>query len=111
MKEKGRINISDSKNSLTIHAKYSLPQGQVVKGEMKINILFSSGEKIQPSFEHLKLGPLDIPILFIRRITNARLIVTPTPGWPLTTNIKSLKILPRKIEINQKIMSKFISSN
>ena len=100
MKGKGNINVSGSKNSLTIHAKYSLPQGQVVKGETKINILFSSGEKIQPAFEHLKLGPLDIPILFIRRITNARLILTPTPGWPLTTNIKSLKISPRKIEIN-----------
>ena len=100
MKGKGRINVSGSKNSLTVHAKYSLPQGQVVEGETKINILFSSGEKIQPVFEYLKLGPLDIPILFIRRITNAKLIVTPTPGWPLTTNIKSLKISPRKIEIN-----------
>jgi len=100
MKGKGNININGSKNSLTIHAKYFLPQGQVVEGETKINILFSSGEKIQPAFEYLKLGPLDIPILFIRRITNARLILTPTPGWPLTTNIKSLKISPRKIEIN-----------
>ena len=100
MKGKGRINVSGSKNSLTVHAKYSLPQGQVVEGETKINILFSSGEKIQPVFEYLKLGPLDIPILFIRRITNSKLIVTPTPGWPLTTNIKSLKISPRKIEIN-----------
>ena len=100
MKGKGNINVSGSKNSLTIHAKYSLPQGQVVEGETKINILFSSGEKIQPAFEHLKLGPFDIPVLFIRRITNAKLILTPTPGWPLTTNIKSLKISPRKIEIN-----------
>ena len=100
MKGKGNIKVSGSKNSLAIHAKYSLPQGQVVEGETKINILFSSGEKIQPAFEYLKLGPLDIPILFIRRITNARLILTPTPGWPLTTNIKSLKIFPRKIEIN-----------
>ncbi len=100
MKGKGNINVSSSKNSLTIHAKYSLPQGQVVEGETKINILFSPGEKIQPAFKELKLGPLDIPILFIRRITNARLILTPTPGWPLTTNIKSLKIFPRKIEIN-----------
>ena len=100
MKGKGNINVSGSKNSLTIHAKYSLPQGQFVEGETKIKILFSSGEKIQPAFEHLKLGPLDIPILFIRRITNARLMLNPTPGWPLTTNIKSLKISPRKIEIN-----------
>ena len=100
MKEKGTIKINGSKNSITINARYSLPQGQVVDGETKINILFSPGEKIQPAFEYLKLGPLDIPTLFIRRITNAKMILTPTPGWPLTTNIKSLKISSRKIEIN-----------
>jgi len=77
-----------------------LPQGQVVERETKINILFLSEEKIQPAFEYLKLGPLDIPILFIRRITNARLILTPIPGWQLITNIKSLKFSPRTIEIN-----------
>jgi 4-amino-4-deoxy-L-arabinose transferase-like glycosyltransferase len=103
MKRKGTIKISGSKNSLTIHAKYSLPQGRVVEGETKINILFSSGEKIEPAFEYLRLGPLDIPILFIRRITNAKMMLTPTPGWPLTTNIKSLKISSRKIEINSDI--------
>ncbi len=100
MKGKGRINVSGSKNSITINARYSLPQGQVAEGETKINILFSPGEKIQHTFEYLKLGPLDIPTLFIRRITNAKMILTPTPGWPLATNIQSLKISPRKIEIN-----------
>ena len=100
MKEKGTIKVSGSKNSLTVHAKYSLPQGQILEGETKVNILFLPGEKIQHSFEYLKLGPLDIPTLFIRRITNAKMILTPTPGWPLATNIQSLKISPRKIEIN-----------
>jgi len=95
--------VSGSKNSLTVHAKYSLPQGRVVEGETKVNILFSPGEKIQPTFEYLKLGPFDIPTLFIRRITNAKMMLTPTPGWPLTTFIKSLKISSRKIEINPDI--------
>jgi len=103
MKGKGIIKVNGAKNSITIHAKYSLPQGQVVEGETKINISFSPGEKIQPAFEYLKLGPFDIPILFIRRITNAKMILTPTPGWPLATNIQSLKISPRKIEINPDI--------
>ena len=100
MKGKGTIKVNGAKNSITIHAKYSLSQGQVVDGETKINISLLPGEKIQPTFEYLKLGPLDIPTLFIRRITNAKMILSPTPGWPLATNIQSLKISPRKIEIN-----------
>ncbi len=103
MKGKGTIKVNGSKDSITIHAKYSLSQGQFVNGETKVNILFSPGERIKPSFEYLKLGPLDIPTFFIRRITNTKMLLTPTPGWPLTTNIKSLKISPRKIEINPDI--------
>jgi 4-amino-4-deoxy-L-arabinose transferase-like glycosyltransferase len=103
MKGKGTIKVNGAKDSITIHAKYSLSQGQIVEGETKVNILFSPGERIKPSFEYLKLGPLDIPTLFIRRITNTKMLLTPTPGWPLTTNIQSLKISPRKIEINPDI--------
>ena len=103
MKGKGSIKVNGGEDSITIHARYSLQQGQIVEGETKVNILFLPGEKIQPSFEYLKLGPLDIPTLFIRRITNAKMILTPTPGWPLATNIQSLKIYPRKIEINPDI--------
>ena len=100
MKGKGTIKVSGSKNSITLKAKYFLSQSQIAEGETKINILFSPGEKIQPVFEYLKLGPFNIPTLFIRRITYAKMILTPTPGWPLATNIQSLKISPRKIEIN-----------
>ena len=103
MKGKGAIKVNGAKDSITIHAKYSLPQGQVLDAETKVNILFSPGERIRPSFEYLKVGPLDIPTLFIRRITNTKMLLTPTPGWPLTTNIQSLKISPRKIEINPDI--------
>ncbi len=103
MKGKGTIKVNGAKDSITIHAKYSLSQGQAVEGETKVNILFSPGERIKPSFEYLRLGPLDIPTLFIRRITNTKMLLTPTPGWPLTTNIQSLKISPRKIEINPDI--------
>jgi 4-amino-4-deoxy-L-arabinose transferase-like glycosyltransferase len=103
MKGKGTIKISGSKHSIIVKTKYFLSQGQIAEGETKMNILFSPGEKIQPAFEYLKLGPVNIPILFIRRITNAKMILTPTPKWPLETNIQSLKISPRKIEINPDI--------
>jgi 4-amino-4-deoxy-L-arabinose transferase-like glycosyltransferase len=103
MKGKGAIKVSGSKNSITLKAKYFLSKGQIAEGETKINILFSPGEKIQPAFEYLKLGPLNIPILFIRRITDAKMVLTPTSRWPLETNIQSFKISPRKIEINSDI--------
>ena len=103
MKGKGTIKVSGSKNSITLKAKYFLSQSQIAEGETKINILFSPGEKIQPVFEYLKLGPFNIPTLFIRRITNAKMLLTPTPKWPLETNILSLKISTRKIEINPDI--------
>ena len=103
MKGKGTIKVSGSKNSITLKAKYFLSQSQIAEGETKINILFSPGEKIQPVFEYLKLGPFNIPTLFIRRITNAKMVLTPTHKWPLETNIQSLKISTRKIEINPDI--------
>ena len=103
MKGKGNINVKGSKDSLTIKAKYSISQDQVVEGETKITILVDPGKKIWPEFEHLKLGPFDIPTLFIRRITKGKMFLSPTPGWPLTTNIQSLKISSRKLEINPNI--------
>ena len=103
MKGKGTIKVSGSKNSITLKTKYFLSQSQIAEGETKINILFSPGEKIQPVFEYLKLGPFNIPTLFIRRVTNAKMVLTPTPKWPLETNIQSLKISTRKIEINPDI--------
>jgi len=103
MKGKGTIKVSGSKNSITLKAKYFLSQSQIAEGETKINILFSPGEKIQPVFEYLKLGPFNIPTLFIRRITNAKMVLTPTHKWPLETNIQSLRISTRKIEINPDI--------
>ena len=103
MKGKGNIKLMGGHNSLTITAKYVLAQNQFLKGETKINVLMDPGKTIQPDFEYLKLGPLDIPIIFIRRITNAKIFLNPTPGWPLETNIKSLKFSPRKFEINPDI--------
>ena len=103
MKGKGEAKVTGSKNSITIHAKYALSPDQVIEGEAKVNILMEPEKKIWPEFEYLRLGPLDIPILFIRRITNTKLSLQPTSTWPLITNIKKLKISPRKFEINPNI--------
>ena len=103
MKGKGKIKVVGSKNSLTMHAKYTLIPGQVLEGKTKISILMEPGKIIRPVFEYLRLGPLEIPILFIRRITSTKLSLQPTPGWPFITNIKRLNISSRKLEINPNI--------
>ena len=103
MKGKGKVKLTGGKNSITINAKYLLNKNQSIKGKTKINILMKPGKSIQPTFEYLKLGSFDIPILFIRRITNTKLILDPTPSWPLKTNIKSLRVSSRKFEINPNI--------
>ena len=103
MKGKGNIKLKGENNTLTVNAKYFLSKNQILKGETKINVLMDPEKTIQPDFEYLKLGPFDIPIVFIRRITNGKIFLNPTPGWPLKTNIKSLKFSPRKFEINPDI--------
>jgi 4-amino-4-deoxy-L-arabinose transferase-like glycosyltransferase len=100
MREKGTVKIEGIDNGLLLHATYNLPQGQTVEGSAKIKLLFTPGERIEPLVESIKLGPLDIPRIFFRRITDANIVLTPTPGWPLETNIHTLRILPRELQIN-----------
>ena len=97
------LKLVGSKNSLAIYAKYALSPSQVLEGRTKLSMLMEPGKKIWPVFEYLRLGPLEIPILFIRRITSTKLSLQPTPGWPFITNIKRINISSRKLEINPNI--------
>ncbi|MBT5029396.1 MAG: phospholipid carrier-dependent glycosyltransferase, partial [Nitrospina sp.] len=76
MREKGTVKIEGSDNGLLLHATYNLPQGQTVEGSAKIKLLFTPGERIKPVVEFIKLGPLDIPSIFFRRITDANIVLT-----------------------------------
>ena len=100
MKEKGLVKIEGFNNGLLVHIVYTLPQGQTLEGLIRINFLFSPGQMIRPVVESIKLGPFDIPRVFFRRITDAKIILTSTPGWPLETNIQTLQVHPRKLQIN-----------
>lgn len=100
MRGKGQVKIEGFDRGIMLHARYNLPQDQTVEGSAKVNILFSPRGKIKPIVEFIKLGPFDIPRIFFRRITDANIILTPTPGWPLATNIHTIRILPRKLQIN-----------
>jgi 4-amino-4-deoxy-L-arabinose transferase-like glycosyltransferase len=100
MKEKGTVKIEGFDNGILLHASYSLPQGKTLKGSARIKLLFSPGKHIKPIVEYIKLGPFDIPPVFFRRITDKKIILESTPGWPLETNIQTIQIHPRKLQIN-----------
>ena len=100
LKGKGIIKVKGLNDSLVLDAQYDLGNGKSITGSIKINLLFSPGESIRPIFESIKIGPFDIPDIFFRKITNAKIVLTPTKGWPLKTNIQSIKISPRKLYIN-----------
>ena len=103
MKKRGKVNIEGFDNRILLHASYTLPQGKTVEGSAQIKLLFSPGESIKPTVEFIKLGPFDIPSILFRRITDKKIILTSTHGWPLETNIQSIRIHPRKLEINPTI--------
>ena len=79
---------------------FSYEKREKKQGSAKLNFLFSPGQMIRPVVESIKLGPFDIPQIFFRRITDAKIILTFTPGWPLETNIQTLQVHPRKLQIN-----------
>ncbi|MDP7353543.1 MAG: hypothetical protein QGE94_00460, partial [Desulfobacterales bacterium] len=41
---------------------------------------------------------VSVPHAFYRRISNIQIHLTPTLGWPLYTDIHSLKIYPRHLD-------------
>ena len=71
------------------------PDSELVQKHLK-----TLEQMVRPVVESIKLGPFDIPRVFFRRITDAKIILTPTPGWPLETNIQTLQVHPRKLQIN-----------
>ena len=100
LKDKGIVKVRGIEDTLVLDARYDLGNGKSITGSIKINLLLSPGKSIRPIFESIKIGPFDIPDIFFRKITNAKIILTPTKGWPLKTNIQSIKISPRKLYIN-----------
>jgi 4-amino-4-deoxy-L-arabinose transferase-like glycosyltransferase len=100
MKGKGKVKVEGFDNGILVHANYTLPQGQIVEGLVKIKLLFSPGKSLKPLVEFIKLGPFDIPSVFYRGITDKKITLTSTPGWPLKTNIQTFKVHPRKLQIN-----------
>jgi hypothetical protein len=100
LKGKGEVKVEGFDNGILVHIVYTLPQGQTLEGSVKLNLMFSPGQSIESFVEFIKLGPFDIPRVFFRGITDKKILLTSTPGWPLETNIQTIQAHPRKLQIN-----------
>ena len=100
LKGKGEVKVEGFDNGILVHIIYTLPQGQTLEGSVKLNLMFSPGQSIESFVEFIKLGSFDIPRVFFRGITDKKILLTSTPGWPLETNIQTLQAHPRKLQIN-----------
>jgi len=100
MKGSGKASLMGQGNRLILKANYNLPQGINIKGKAVARVDFKPGEFLNADLESLNLGPIFIPKEFSRRKLKVRVDLKPTKGWPLYTDIKSLKIFPRRLEIN-----------
>ena len=101
MKNRGRAWLEGRKDRLILKANYSLQQGRNLTSKAIIRIDFEPNQSIRPVLESFNIGPLSIPKAFYRRKSNIVVNLKPTLGWPLNTDIRSFKIFPRRLEINQ----------
>ncbi len=99
MKGRGAARLQGEGDRLYLSAWHEVPWGKV-EGRVSVRIEFQPGSHIRPVVESVVLGPVALKEIFYRRIVDEKIALTPTPGWPLTTDIRTLKIHPRKLEIN-----------
>jgi|GEM_PF-570265 len=102
MKGKGEAHLEGNGDRLRLQAEYRLPPPLgTVEGNAQVKLLFDPGKSIRPRVETVTVGPLAAREIFYRRILDEKIILTPTPGWPLFTDIRTIRIFPRRLEINQ----------
>ena len=101
MEGQGEARLEGRKDQLVLRVSYRLPQGFDVNGKAVARVGFEPGRSIKPTLESLNLGPISVPQIFYRRMSNIQIHLTPTLGWPLHTDIHSIKIYPRHLEINR----------
>ena len=102
MKGKGYARLEGEGDRLHLRAQYQLPPPLgTIEGSATVKLVFDPQKSIRPLVETLTVGPFVVPEIFYRRIMDEQIVLNPTPGWPLYTDIRSIKIFPRKLEINQ----------
>jgi 4-amino-4-deoxy-L-arabinose transferase-like glycosyltransferase len=102
MKGKGEARLEGEGDRLHLRAHYQLPSPLgTIEANATVKLIFDSQKSIRPLVETLKVGPFAVPEIFYRRILDERIVLSPTPGWPLATDIRSINIFKQKIHINQ----------
>ena len=99
MKGLGVARLQGEEDRLHLKISHDVPWGNV-EGRVTVRLDFQPGIHIRPVVESVVLGPLVLREIFYRRIVDEKIALHPTPGWPLVTDIRSVKIHPRKLEIN-----------
>ena len=97
---RGEVRLEGQEGRLVLRASYRLPQGFDVTAKAIVQVEFEPGRSVKPTLELLNLGPISVPRTFYRRMSNIQIPLTPTPGWPLHTDIHSVKIYSQYLEIN-----------
>jgi 4-amino-4-deoxy-L-arabinose transferase-like glycosyltransferase len=102
MKGKGDVRLEGEGDRLRLRAQYQLPSPfGTIDGNAEVRLNFEPGKSIRPQVETVTAGPLAAREIFYRRILDEKIILTPTAGWPLFTDIRTINIFPRRLEINQ----------
>ena len=102
MKGKGNARLTGDGDRLHLRAQYQLPSPLgTIEANATVKLIFDPLKSIRPVVEKLEVGPFKIPEIFYRMIMDEQIVLDPTPGWPLATDIRSIKIFPRKLAINQ----------
>ena len=99
MKGKGDVRLEGDGDRIHVTAHYQLPRMELA-GKATARLIFEPQKKIRPVLESLVVGPVAAREIFYRRILDEEVDLNPTPGWPLYTDIRAIKIYPRKVEIN-----------
>ncbi|GJL79625.1 MAG: hypothetical protein NPINA01_26140 [Nitrospinaceae bacterium] len=102
MKGKGQARLEGENGRLRLTAQYQLPApwGRV-DGNASVKLLFEPEKSIRGEVETVTVGPLAAREIFYRLVLDQTLVLTPTAGWPLFTDIRRVNIFPRRLEINQ----------
>jgi 4-amino-4-deoxy-L-arabinose transferase-like glycosyltransferase len=101
MKGQGEARLKGEGDRLHLKAHYQLPALGTIEANATVRLVLDPQKSIRPVVETLQVGPVVLPEIFYRRLLDEQMILSPTAGWPLATDIRSIEIFDRKLAINQ----------
>ncbi|MFQ5444228.1 MAG: hypothetical protein ACE5EK_06375, partial [Nitrospinales bacterium] len=99
IKQDSEIRFEGTEEGVQANIRIDLPIGDIT-AEIKAGMIFKPKEYILPVVETLRLGPITVPEIFYRRLASQKISLKPTPSWPIVTDVRKIKILPRELVVN-----------